>query len=238
MRAKIISFWFFPLALAAGASAQEKPSLTQLGQLESSPAAVRQVPDAAVPALPAAPEKAPIKNFGVAAWKILDRDRREAQLFRGGELKDEASLKYLRGLGVDTVISLRAMHDLDEKLCAAHNINCLEYGVVPVPGMGLARSKSFRKAFSRVVAEMKAGHKVFIYCQGGRHRTSAVVAAITVRETACGKTFNRTELSASLAKMLEDYGFHNSNGKAFFTAWEKEMRGWAENFEENQWLCE
>ncbi|HAH32008.1 MAG TPA: hypothetical protein DCL44_06815 [Elusimicrobia bacterium] len=232
MKYKKISILLLLAATTAVSYAQGESPLAQLNQQDLPPVAVVPSPVAST-----ATTKAPIKNFGVAISQNPERGKQEGLVFRGGEPVGEVAFRFLGELGVKTVISLRALHKSDKNLCAANNMECAEYDMVPVPGMDLSKSKSFMRAFKRAADEMDAGRKIFIYCQGGRHRTSAVVAALTIRDTACGKPFNRTELSSYLAKTLDEYGFHNSNGRAFFTAWEKEIRSWSEHFEDNQWLC-
>ncbi|HBB67096.1 MAG: hypothetical protein A2X28_06855 [Elusimicrobia bacterium GWA2_56_46] len=221
------------LAMAAAntvAYAGDEYSVTQLPELDSQSVAVVSPP---------APQKvaAPIKNFGVAVWKNSERGPREGLVFRGGTPMGEAAFKFLAELGIKTTINLRMTHTDDQQLCAANGIECLEYGVIPIPVINIVWHVDFRRAFARAAAELDAGHKIFISCQGGRHRTSALVAALTIRNAACGKAFDKEELRKHLEQSLEVFGFHNFNGK-LLGSWEHEILEWVDDFEENQWLCE
>ena len=228
-----IAFLTLLATTAATVYAQETSSIGQLKDLNINTVAV--VP---APAVPDAETGAPIKNFGVAIWKDSESGRREGLVFRGAAPHGEAAFRFLGGLGVKTIIDFREIRHDDKDLCAFNGIECMEYGIVPTPTTKLVRNEDFMLAFTRATNDMKAGRKVFIHCLGGHHRTGALVAALTIRDAACGKPFNKEELSSSLEKTLKEYGFYTNSGNIHrFTAWEKEIRGWAENFDNNQWLC-
>ena len=225
------------LALLMGATAavyaQEESPIRQLRNLDSQPAAV--VPR---PVAPNAGTDSPIKNFGVAIWKNSESGRQEGLVFRGAAPQGEAAFRFLGELGVKTVIDFRVMRHDDKELCADNSIECLEYGIIPTPTEKLVKDEEFMRAFTRAADDMKAGRKVFIHCLGGHHRTGALVAALMIRDAACDKPFDKAQLSDSMGKTLKEYGFYTTSGSLHrFTAWEKEIRGWVDNFEENQWLC-
>ena len=226
------------MTVAAAAYAQETPSI--IGQLQDlNGKAVAVVPPPAVPAASSAAPGTPIKNFGVAIWRTAEGGQREGLVFRGAAPHGKEAFGFLGGLGVKTIIDFREIRHDDKDLCAANGIDCREFGIVPTPTTKLVRNEDFMQAFTLATDEMKAGRKVFIHCLGGHHRTGALVAALTIRDAACGKPFDKEELSRSLEKTLKEYGFYTNNGSIHrFTAWEKEIRGWAENFDDNQWLCQ
>jgi len=229
MKYKKIIVLALAMAAATVVYAGDEYSVTQLPGLDSQPVVV-------VPRPAPHKEAAPIKNFGVAVWKNSGRGQPEGLVFRGGTPKGEAAFKFLSELGIKTTINLRMTYTDDQKLCAANGIECLEYGVIPIPIIDIVWHRDFRRAFSRSAAEMEAGHKIFISCQGGRHRTSALVAALTIRHAACGKSFDKAELRNYLEESLKEFGFHNFNGK-LLGSWEHEILEWVDDFEENQWLC-
>ena len=218
---------------ASAASAQDTSSIAQLQNLDLPPVIITQPP-----AAPDVRPDSPIKNFGVAIWRTAGNGQPEGLVFRGAAPEGEAAFKFLGELGVKTIIDFRELRHDDKGLCAANGLDCMEYGIVPTPTEKLAKNKNFMQAFTRTTEDMKVGRKVFIHCRGGHHRTGALVAALTIRETACGKPFNRDQLGDSLKTTLKEYGFYTHEGGVHrFTAWEKEIRGWAENMEENPWLC-
>ena len=225
------------LALAMSATAvaysQEASSIDQLGQLEPRSAAAVPAPEAVI-----TESGLPIINFGVAIWQNSESGAREGLVFRGAAPHGDAAFKFLGGLGVGTVIDFRVMRSDDKQLCADNKIDCREYSIVPTPTTKLTENSEFKEAFSRATAEIANGHKIYVHCRGGHHRTGALIAALTIRETACGRTFNKEQLGSSIEKTLIEYGFYtHSGGFHRFSSWEKEIRGWAENFEDNQWIC-
>ncbi|HAH30782.1 MAG TPA: hypothetical protein DCL44_00530 [Elusimicrobia bacterium] len=219
-------------AVTSAAHAEESTAITQLPQLDTKP-----VVEVSTPAMPEAAKGAPIKNFGVVVWKNPERGEKEGLVFRGGQPEGPEAYKFLGELGVKTIINLRTLRDTDQNLCAANGIECLDYSVIPVPGIKIHFHSNFKRAFAKAASEMEAGRKVFIYCQGGRHRTGALVSALTIRSVVCGKSYDKTELRNYMEKMLKDFGFYNLCGKAL-NSWANDIRGWAKNPEKNKWICE
>jgi hypothetical protein len=219
------------MVAASAVHAEESSPVTQLLDLGAKPAAIVASPP------PAKVNASPIKNFGAVIWKDGDRAGMEGLVFRGGQPEGREGYGFLGQLGVKTVINMRTQKYSDQAQCSANGIECLDYSVVPFPGIPIKYHGNFKRAFARASTDMEAGRKVFVYCQGGRHRTGALVSALLIRKTACGKTYNKAELKASIEAMLKDFGFFNICGK-ILNSWANDIREWVENPEDNKWICE
>lgn len=168
--------------------------------------------------------------------------------YRGGNPAPE-TYKFLKKQGVDTIINIRNMTKPNYKLCEANGIKCVNHPVWALDpdilggvtvgdrelgGIILHKNKYFLDAFQAAVAELQAGKTIYIHCQGGTDRTGALAAALTIRSYACGKSFNSYELRENTMNTLQEFGFWNH----VFPSWEKEIKGWVDNFPENkEWLC-
>jgi hypothetical protein len=175
----------------------------------------------------------------VALWCEKAGMAPEGLVFIGSSLGGSADYKFLSQLGVKTVLSLQALHHDDDISCSANGMNCMQYDILASPIGSFSGNPMFRSALGRLVKDTTAGTKVYIHCLLGMHRTGALMSALTIRNTACGKRFNKAALRKDIEEaLMRDYGF----GKIFFrivlVKWHTEVLSWVDNFEENQWLCE
>ncbi len=79
-----------------------------------------------------------------------------------------------------------------------------------------------------MLAEHKAGHRVYFHCKKGSDRTGALAAALLIREKAC----NPDELWNEVEIRLKRHHFH-----PVFIFLKKDIRSWVYRFGQNQWLC-
>lgn len=166
----------------------------------------------------------PLANFGVVSEGI----------FRGAKLDDERDYRYLaEELGVSVVINMRCRHTDDDALCAEHGLECLDYQLWLLPGGDAFFDwKTFRAAFRRVLLERAAGRKVFFHCLHGADRTGALASALAIRETACGREFDRAGLWKRIETVLDRHGFHRT-----FRFLYRDIKSWVFEFERYPWLC-
>ncbi len=104
---------------------------------------------------------------------------------RGNDwLSDEIS--YLRGCGVDHVVSLLESHEIDEleleleqEFCSQNEI---EFTNFPIADCEVPKSKiEFNELIKKLVLEINNGRKIIVHCRMGIGRTSTVVAAILIQ---------------------------------------------------------
>ena len=190
-----------------------------------------------VPEKPSAvPANNPLKNFGIVSPQDADHrgNVHEGVIYRGGSLNNEAAYAFLHGLGVSAVASLQKIHSADQALCAKYGMTCRDFGMIPLDWISLANNSSFQKAFSFVLAQRKAGHKVYIHCLKGKDRTEALAAALIIREQGCGGNFDKARVRATVEESVHAYNLTLYN----FPKWHAEILGWVDNFEGNKnWLC-
>jgi hypothetical protein len=180
-----------------------------------------------------------INDFGVALWREKAGAVPEGLVFIGASLEGNADYRFLSQLGVKTVLSLQALHHEDEILCSANGMDCVQYDVLASPIGSFSRNPMFRRALGRLVKDTTAGTKVYIHCLLGLHRTGALMSALTIRNTACGKRFNKAALRKEIEDALMcDYGYAKIFFRIVLVKWHLEVLSWVDNFEENQWLCE
>ncbi len=180
-----------------------------------------------------------IHDFGVALWREETGRAPEGLVFIGSSLDGSADYRFLSQLGVKTVLSLQALHHDDELSCSTNGMDCVQYNVLASPIGSFSGNPMFRKALALLVKDTTAGTKVYIHCLLGLHRTGALMSALTIRNTACGKQFNRAALHKEIEEtLMRDYGFAKIFFRIVLVKWHIEVLGWVDNFEENQWLCE
>lgn len=184
-------------------------------------------------------KKTQIKKFGVALWREQAGMAPEGLVFIGASLEDSADYKFLSDLGVKTVLTMQALHHDDDKSCAAYGMNCVQYRILASPFANFAKNPVFRKALDRLVKDTTAGTKVYIHCMKGMHRTGALMSALTIRNTACGKQFDKAALHKDIEEaLMRDYGFDEFFFRTVLLKWYYDVLEWVDDFEENKWLCE
>jgi hypothetical protein len=181
-----------------------------------------------------------IKKFGVALWSEKAAGiAPEGLVFIGPYLRGSDDYKFLSQLGVKTVMSLQALHHDDKKSCSAYELNCVQYKILASPFASFAKDPVFRKAFDRLVKDSSEGTKVYIHCMRGSHRTGALMSALTIRNTACGKLFDKAALHKDIEEaLMRDYGFDEFFFGFVLLKWHYEVLDWVDEFEKNQWICE
>ena len=180
-----------------------------------------------------------IKKFGVALWSEKAGMAPEGLVFVGSSLGGSADYQFLSQLGVKTLLSMQALHHDDEISCSAYGMNCVRYGILASPFANFARNPVFRRAFDRLVKDTTAGTKVYIHCMKGMHRTGALMSALTIRNTACGKQFDKAALHKDIEEaLMRDYGFDEFFFGFVLLKWHYDVLDWVDQFEENQWICE
>jgi len=180
-----------------------------------------------------------IKRFGVALWSEKAGMAPEGLVFIGASLDDSADYKFLSQLGVKTLMSMQALNHDDAKSCAAYGLNCVQYRILASPFANFAKKPVFRKAFDRLVKDTTAGTKVYIHCMRGSHRTGALMSALTIRNTACGKRFDKAALHKDIEEaLMRDYGFDEFFFRTVLLKWHYDVLDWVDKFEENKWICE
>lgn len=180
-----------------------------------------------------------IKKFRVALWSEKAGVAPEGLVFIGPYLHGNEDYKFLSQLGVKTLMSLQALHHDDKISCSAYEINCVQYKILASPFASFANDPVFRRAFDRLVKDTTAGTKVYIHCMRGSHRTGALMSALTIRNTACGKQFDKAALHKDIEEaLMRDYGFDEFFFGFVLLKWHYEVLDWVDKFEENQWICE
>lgn len=130
-----------------------------------------------------------IKNFG----KVNDH------IYRGGQPKG-SEFRELAGLGVKTILDLRADNDREARqLAEAAGLKYINLPLEPkeYPGPDAATR------FLEIVNNPENG-VVYVHCAGGRHRTGSMIAAY--RMTVDGWNFDQAY------KEMKDYDFYTSRG--------------------------
>jgi len=180
-----------------------------------------------------------IKKFGVALWSEKAGMAPEGLVFIGASLRDSDDYKFLSQLGVKTLLTMQALHHDDESSCSAYEMNCVQYKILASPFATFADNPVFRRAFHRLIEDTAAGTKVYIHCMKGMHRTGALMSALTIRNTACGKRFDREALRKDIEEaLMRDYGFDEFFFRTVLLKWHYEVLDWVDEFEENKWICE
>jgi hypothetical protein len=180
-----------------------------------------------------------IHNFGVALWCERAGMAPEGLVFIGSSLGGSADYMFLSQLGIKTVMSLQALHHDDAISCSASGMQCVQYEILASPIGSFSSNPMFRSALGRLVKDTTAGTRVYIHCLRGMHRTGALMSALTIRNTACGKPFNKAALRKDIENaLMRDYGFDNIFFRIVLVKWHIEVLSWVDNFEENKWLCE
>lgn len=180
-----------------------------------------------------------IKKFGVALWSEKAGMAPEGLVFIGPYLRGGDDYKFLSQLGVKTLMSLQALHHDDKITCSAYGMNCVQYKILASPFATFSDIPEFRKAFDRLVKDTTAGTKVYIHCMRGSHRTGALMSALTIRNTACGKQFDKAALRKDIEEaLMRDYGFDEFFFGFVLLKWHYEVLDWVDYFEENKWICE
>ena len=176
-----------------------------------------------------------IKEFGVALWSEKAGMAPEGLVFIGSSLGDRADYKFLSQLGVKTLMSLQALHHDDDTSCSAYGMDCVQYPILASPFANFAANPVFRKAFDRLIKDTTAGTKVYIHCMKGMHRTGALMSALTIRNTACGKQFDKAALHKDIEEaLMRDYGFDEFFFRTVLLKWHYEVLDWVDEFEENK----
>ena len=180
-----------------------------------------------------------IKHFGVALWSEKDGLPPEGLVFVGSYLRGSDDYKFLARLGVKTLLSMQALHHDDKISCSANGIDCVQYKILASPFATFSNNPVFRNAFHRLIKDTTAGTKVYIHCMKGMHRTGALMSALTIRNTACGKRFDKAALHKEIEEaLMRDYGFDEFFFGFILLKWHYEVLDWVDKFEENQWICE
>jgi hypothetical protein len=182
--------------------------------------------------------KASIVNFRVAEWvENKAGEIPEGLVFTGAALPKEADYKYLAGMGVKTVIGLQGMHTDNQDMCKAYGLTCAQHDIFAFP-KDFSENANFKAAFRRLVKETSAGHKVYIHCLGGYHRTGALALAFKIRKAACGKQFDKAALHNEIEGFVTGiYGYKGIYQKMLFN-WHNDILKLVDEFDKNQWLCE
>ena len=180
-----------------------------------------------------------IKKIGVALWSEKAGMAPEGMVFIGPYLRGSDDYKFLSQLGVKTLMSLQALHHDDDTTCSAYGMNCVQYRILASPFTTFSKKPAFRRAFDRLVKDTTAGIKVYIHCMRGSHRTGALMSALTIRNTACGKPFDKAALHKEIEEaLMRDYGFDEFFFGFVLLKWHYEVLDWVDKFEENKWICE
>ena len=180
----------------------------------------------------------PIDNFKVAVWSRESRaGAPEGQLFTGAMPSTKADFEFLSKLGVKTILNLQGAHTDDGALCLANGLDCVRFPIIAFPMM-FSDNPNFQAAFRRLVKEIEAGSKVYVHCLGGKHRTGALVLALKIRNTACGRQFNRTALRGDIDADLTNYGYDGKKYHGILFNWRNDVLNLVNHFERNKWLCE
>lgn len=168
---------------------------------------------------------APLGNMGRVAEGI----------FRGERVRTEAQYRFLKEeVKADTILNLEYFYPENQELCRKYSLRCAELPLMLFVGKDLAFDwTTFRNAFRFVLSERAAGRTVYFHCLHGSDRTGALAAALTIRERACGRAYDRAALKAEVDAALERHGFH---GRYAFLR--RSVDGWVTDFEKNGWLCD
>lgn len=177
-----------------------------------------------------APEfNSPIPNFGLVVEGV----------YRGARITMDEHFKFLKDMGVNTLVNLQWPLKNDAKLCEKYGLNCSYDPVRIVPYVDwYFDMKALKKTFEFSVSELKAGRKIYIHCHFGRERTGILAAALTIRNNMCDPERQKDpQLKENTWKVVEagfvKYGYKSTYAKPF-----REMRSWIDNFENNKdWLC-
>ena len=232
------------LSLAVYASAGAVEELKS-----SSPGDTAAVSELALPApAPAVPsrreteerlrESSPIANFRVAAWSEKSAGGvPEGLLFTGAMPKTKADYEFLSRLGVKTILNLQGAHSDNIAFCTANKLDCIRYPIIAFPKR-FSDNSFFRDAFRRLVSETSAGAKIYVHCLGGKHRTGALILALKIRKTACGRQFDRAALRRDIDAGLTLYGYDGKKYHDILFNWRNDVLSLVDDFEKNQWLCE
>ena len=172
----------------------------------------------------------PIKNFGtVGEW-----------MYRGARLTNESHYKFLKNLGITTVIDMQWPLRDNRDLCKKYDLDCIYTPVILIPEIDLYFDiKSLKKTFKRMIDEFKLGKTLYIHCHFGSDRTGILAAAFTIRQSMCNaKNPNETILQEKTMKSVEadllKYGYNKTYQKPL-----KEMKTWLTEFNQNKnWLCQ
>ncbi|MFA6433789.1 MAG: hypothetical protein WCW52_03760 [Elusimicrobiales bacterium] len=183
-------------------------------------------------------QSSPVINLKVAVWSEGAVDGLpDGLVFTGAAPARKAQYKSLAGLGVKTILNLQGSHSDNSVFCSANGLDCVRYPILAFP-KDFADNSYFRDAFRRLVKDTSDGKKVFVHCLGGKHRTGALVLALKVRNTACGKTFDRAALRSDIYNGLTAYGYDGKKYHDILFAWRRDVLSLVDEFEKNQWLCE
>ena len=171
----------------------------------------------------------PIPNFGLVVEGA----------YRGARITTDEHFKFLKDMGVNTLVNLQWPLKNDAKLCQKYGLNCSYDPVIIVPLVDwYFDMKALKKTFEFSVSELKAGRKIYIHCHFGRERTGILAAALTIRDSMCDPEKQKDpQLKENTWKLVEagfvKYGYKSTYAKPF-----REMRSWIDNFENNKdWLC-
>ncbi len=180
----------------------------------------------------------PIDNFRVAVWSRENlAGGPDGLLFTGATPKTKADYEFLSGLGVKTILNLQGAHSDNIDFCSAYGLDCIRYPIIAFP-KNFSDNSFFRDAFHRLVSETTAGAKIYVHCLGGKHRTGALVLALKIRNTACGRQFDRAALRGEIDAGLTLYGYDGKKYHDILFNWRNDVLSLVDDFEKNQWLCE
>jgi protein tyrosine phosphatase (PTP) superfamily phosphohydrolase (DUF442 family) len=96
-----------------------------------------------------------IKNFVV---------KYDDNCYRGGDILSEEGIKYLKKIGIQTIISVTPTA-LEKQLCSKHDIKLVELEFAKTKGL----SKEQIKLFKAIISSQK-NCPVYAHCYGGSHR--------------------------------------------------------------------
>ncbi|MDA8324788.1 MAG: hypothetical protein M0033_01065 [Nitrospiraceae bacterium] len=171
----------------------------------------------------------PIPNFGLVVEGV----------YRGARVTTDKHFKFLKDMGITTMVNLQWPLKDDKKLCRKYGFDCSYDPVAIVPFVDwYFDMKALKRTFEFSVNELKAGRKIYIHCHFGRERTGILAAALTIRDSMCGPDRqNDPQLKEKTWKTVEagfvKYGYKSTYAKPF-----REMRSWINDFEKNKdWLC-
>ena len=161
------------------------------------------------------------KNFGTVIPNV----------FRGGILTQEIEYKYLRDLGVDTIINLEFFHRDSAPYCNNFNFDCQKYSILQIPYFNI-NLKKLKEAFNATNIALKENKKVYIHCFKGSDRTGALSSALMIRYETCGKSYDPNKLVTEVEDTLAKYNFN----RKLFPSLYKEIIGWSKN--PPKWICD
>lgn len=184
--------------------------------------------------------KFPLVNFGIVKTTFEPEKKFIFEkAFRGGVLRlDEMNYKFLKTLGINSVISIEVNSTDDQALCAKYNLTCKAFSKLPLESVSWTNSSDFQEAFKFAAEELDANRKIYIHCLAGNDRTSMFAAAISIRALACDEEVLEGDKKIQVMKAV-DASIDDFRGwRTFFPAWFEEAYSWVNDFQTHkEWLC-